>query len=69
MHTTYGPVSKITNVPGRRDFVFLFDPRDFEVVYRNEGVWPERFMFDSFFYYRNVVRKDFFQGISGILSA
>jgi hypothetical protein len=68
MYDTYGPISKITNIPGRRDMVFLFEPSDFEVVYRNEGVWPERLAFDSFPYYRNVVRKDFFGDVGGILS-
>jgi cytochrome P450 family 12 len=68
MYKTYGPISKITNIPGKRDLVFLYDPRDFETVFRNEGQWPLRPVMDSFPYYRNVTRKDIFQGVSGIVS-
>jgi hypothetical protein len=67
MQKTYGPISKVTNIPGKRDLVFLFNPQDFEVVFRHEGQWPERLLFDTIPYYRNVVRKDFFEGIGGIL--
>ncbi|KAF4523553.1 hypothetical protein B566_EDAN012001 [Ephemera danica] len=63
----YGPISKLTNIPGKRDFVFLFDPHDFETAFRNEGQWPERLMQEALPYYRQVTRKDFFQGVGGLI--
>lgn len=68
MNKSYGDISKITNIPGKRDLVFLFDPKDFESVFRNEGQWPVRPVQDSLPYYRSVTRKDFFQGIGGLQS-
>lgn len=53
---------------GRRDIVFCFDPNDFEKVYRNEGMWPERRGLDSVAYYRKHVRPDVFKNVSGLVS-
>ncbi|KAF4523552.1 hypothetical protein B566_EDAN012000 [Ephemera danica] len=63
----YGPISKLTSIPGKRDLVFLFDPRDFETTYRHEGQWPERAMFEALPYYRQVERKEFYQNVGGVL--
>ncbi|KAF4523551.1 hypothetical protein B566_EDAN011999 [Ephemera danica] len=67
MQTTFGPISKVSGIAGRNDLVFLTDPKDFETVLRHEGPWPELLLMDSMAYYRNVTRKDFFQGEGGIL--
>ncbi|KAG8226449.1 hypothetical protein J437_LFUL003441 [Ladona fulva] len=63
----YGKIAKLTNIPGRRDMVFLFDPKLFEEMYRQEGPWPDRDGLHSIAYYRKVHRKDFFEGIGGLL--
>ncbi|KAF4531647.1 hypothetical protein B566_EDAN006578, partial [Ephemera danica] len=62
----YGNLVKISNIPGRKDLVFVFDPVDAENVYRHEGPWPRRFIIECFQYYRSTVRKDFFQGHLGV---
>lgn len=61
----YGKIVKLSKLPGQQDFVFVFDPKYFEEMYRNEGPWPERGGAQSLVYYRKVLRKDFFEGVGG----
>ncbi|KAF4523554.1 hypothetical protein B566_EDAN012002 [Ephemera danica] len=63
----FGPISKFSGIPGKNDIVFLFDPRDFETVFRHEGQWPERMYLASLSYYRNVERKEFFENVGGVM--
>ncbi|KAG8226448.1 hypothetical protein J437_LFUL003440 [Ladona fulva] len=63
----YGKIVKITGIPGRRDMVMVYDPKWFEEMFRNESMWPHREFLQSLDYYRNVYRKDFFEGVGGVL--
>ncbi|KAG8238624.1 hypothetical protein J437_LFUL018542, partial [Ladona fulva] len=63
----YGKIMKMTNIPGRRDMVVVFDPKMMAEVYRKEGPWPDRDGMQAFLYYRKVYRKDFFEGVGGAL--
>ncbi|KAF4531794.1 hypothetical protein B566_EDAN017336 [Ephemera danica] len=67
LHQDYGDIVKLSGLP-RKDMVILFNPTDIEKVFRNEGAWPWRPQFESFLYYRTVVRKDFFQGINTVFA-
>ncbi|KAF4531646.1 hypothetical protein B566_EDAN006577 [Ephemera danica] len=67
LRDTYGEVTKITDIHGRRDIVFLFSPQDIEHVFRNEGQWPLRLTFDSFTYFRSEIRNDFFGNHLGLV--
>lgn len=61
-----GPIGLVKGVFGRPDAVMCHNPQDFEKVYRNEGVWPIRPGMAVLYHYRNVIRKDFFQGVEGL---
>ncbi|KAG8226452.1 hypothetical protein J437_LFUL003444 [Ladona fulva] len=64
----YGKIVKLGNIPGRRDTIFLFDPSLIEEVYRKEGPWPDKGVLQSLVHQRKVERKDFFQGVGGLLT-
>ncbi|XP_071446339.1 probable cytochrome P450 49a1 [Hetaerina americana] len=68
MYEEYGPILKVAGLPGRPDMVFAFRPEDAEVVLRNDGPWPSRGTANSLSYYRNVTRKDYFGGASGVIT-
>lgn len=48
--------------------VATFDAHDYEKVYRNEGVWPERLGMECFTYFRKNVRPEIFKGVGGLLA-
>ncbi|XP_033255207.1 probable cytochrome P450 12a5, mitochondrial [Drosophila miranda] len=52
---------------GGTSYLMTHNPKDFEVVFRNEGVWPHRPGSDTLRYHRKTHRKDFFQGVEGAL--
>jgi len=62
----YGDIIKISNLPGRKDMLMIFDPDSIAEVFKNEGQWPERFILESFQHFRTEVRPDFFEGNQGI---
>lgn len=59
----YGDVVKIPGILGDRDKLLCFDPKNYEIVYRTEGVWPIRRGFQSFEYFRTHVRPDVVGGL------
>ncbi|KAH8243064.1 hypothetical protein KR032_004292 [Drosophila birchii] len=63
----YGDVFFMGGMLGSPAFVMTYNPKDFEVVFRNEGVWPFRPGNEILRYHRTVHRKDFFQGVEGVL--
>ncbi|XP_017041165.1 probable cytochrome P450 12a5, mitochondrial [Drosophila ficusphila] len=67
MREDYGDVFYIPGLLGSPAFVMTHNPKDFEVVFRNEGVWPYRPGSDILRYHRTVYRKDFFEGVQGII--
>ncbi|XP_071452596.1 probable cytochrome P450 301a1, mitochondrial [Hetaerina americana] len=68
LYKEYGPIVKLTGIPGRRAMVFSYRPEDVETVFRNEGTWPFRESLHSMNYYRNVLRKDFYEGGGSVLT-
>ncbi|XP_068083408.1 probable cytochrome P450 49a1 [Anabrus simplex] len=69
LHAEYGNIFKIPKLMGRNDMVYIFDPQDFETVFRNEGPWPARQSLSSIKEYRGVLRKDFYKGIGGLATS
>ncbi|PSN42151.1 hypothetical protein C0J52_18993 [Blattella germanica] len=68
MEEKYGDISRLTGIPGREDVVFVYNPMQIEKVFRNEGPWPIRDSVKCFVYYRNITRKDVFQGVGGLVT-
>ncbi|XP_033255023.1 probable cytochrome P450 12a5, mitochondrial [Drosophila miranda] len=52
---------------GGTSYLMNHNPKDFEAVFLNEGVWPHRPGSDTLRYHRKTHRKDFFQGVEGAL--
>ncbi|XP_020813694.1 probable cytochrome P450 12a5, mitochondrial [Drosophila serrata] len=67
MRDDYGDVFFLGGMMGSPPFLMTYNPKDFEVVFRNEGVWPLRPGSDTLRYHRTVHRKDFFQGVEGAI--
>lgn len=68
MREMYGNIYRFPGLMGKSDVIFTYNPLDFEITYRNEGVWPIRIGLESFTYYRKVHRPDIFGGIGGLVS-
>ena len=63
-----GNVSRVPGFFGRKELVLTHNVEDFEMVLRNEGIWPVRTGSEGIQYHRHVHRADFFQGIEGLLA-
>lgn len=68
LHARYGNMVRLGNLPGRSDLLFLFNPDDVAKLLRSESIWPERPGLESFGYYRKVTRREFFEGMGGLLT-
>lgn len=53
---------------GNQTLILLYDPKDFEKVFRNEGMWPIRRGMETFDAYRKKVRGDLFKNHGGLIS-
>lgn len=67
MRNTYGLLSKIPGIFGRRDLLFSGNPDVYEKVYSTEGKWPIRRFLEVYSYYRKQMRPDVFDGLGGLL--
>jgi len=68
MREMYGDIYCIPGMMGKPNAVFTYNPDDFEMTYRNEGVWPIRIGLESLNYYRKIHRPDVFKGVGGLAS-
>lgn len=64
----FGDICLLKGMLGKKAFVCTHNPKDFELVLRNEGAWPIRPGMEVLEYYRSVLKKDFYQGTEGLLS-
>ncbi|XP_031617812.1 cytochrome P450 CYP12A2-like [Contarinia nasturtii] len=64
----YGPISKIPKMLGNEEILLITDPVDFELLFRNEGQWPNRRGISTFDHYRKEVRPDLFKNQGGLLN-
>lgn len=63
-----GNISRFDGYFGRNDMVITHNVNDFITVFRNEGTWPIRPGLQALEYHRTEYRKDFFQGMEGIIT-
>uniref|UniRef100_A0A1A9VZ34 Cytochrome P450 n=1 Tax=Glossina brevipalpis TaxID=37001 RepID=A0A1A9VZ34_9MUSC len=68
LRETYGDIYRVKGLFGREDTVFTYNPHDFEIMFRNEGIWPHRVGLQTFNYYRKKKRPEVFHGIGGLVS-
>lgn len=64
----YGGILKMPELFGRPPLIMTQNEKDFEKIYRTEGVWPVRPHFYVIDYYRQVVRKDKYKQNAGLIS-
>lgn len=67
MRKRYGDVVMFKGVFGREDIVFLFNPKDIELIFRTEGKWPYRRALEVLDEFRFKERPDLFKGIGGLI--
>ena len=67
MQEDYGQIAKFTGFLGKRDIIFLFDPNDFELVFRTEGKYPVRRGLETLEYFRETYKKDWFKKGAGLV--
>ncbi|KAL0883187.1 hypothetical protein ABMA27_016626 [Loxostege sticticalis] len=65
----YGPIVKVDGIFGRGTLVLFFEPDHFDKIYRAEETNPLRPGAQALDYYREVLRKDRFDGVYGLTSA
>lgn len=63
----HGPIVRIPGILGRPEMVWLYDPDDFQKVYRTEGPWPYRKGFDSVSYWKQHVKPELFNDFQGLV--
>jgi cytochrome P450 family 12 len=63
----YGEIAKLPGFLGKRDMVFLFDPKDIETTFRNEGKYPVRRGLETLEYFRGVYKKEWFEKGAGLV--
>ncbi|XP_068083403.1 probable cytochrome P450 49a1 [Anabrus simplex] len=68
LYKKYGKIVRLSGIRRRKDAVYLFDPQYIETVFRNEGQWPRRTIFESIGTYRRELRRNFFKGVEGTLT-
>ncbi|GLH07257.1 probable cytochrome P450 49a1 [Gryllus bimaculatus] len=64
----FGDIVRVSKIPGRKDMLFLFDPKTAEKMLRNEGIWPIREGIKTLHYYRTVLRKEKYEGVLGTIT-
>ncbi|XP_068155534.1 probable cytochrome P450 12a4, mitochondrial isoform X2 [Drosophila tropicalis] len=67
MREDYGDVFYMPGLFGRRPILTTHNPKDFEVVFRHEGIWPLRPGSETLRYHREEHSKEFFQGVEGLI--
>ncbi|XP_036324711.1 probable cytochrome P450 12e1, mitochondrial [Rhagoletis pomonella] len=68
MEKKYGPLFRFPGIFDKPEIVIDLNPADYPIIFRNEGPWPNRRVFDTFVYHREKHRGEFFQGVEGIIS-
>ncbi|XP_073823702.1 cytochrome P450 CYP12A2-like [Musca autumnalis] len=69
MKQDFGDIHLLLGLFGKKSFVLTHNPKDFEMVLRNEGIWPRRPGLEILGHYRSVVRKDFYHNTKGLLAS
>ena len=67
LRNEYGDVVHLPGSFGKKGIVFLFNPKDIETMFRNDGQWPYRRGMEVLNDFRTNERPDLFQGLAGVL--
>ena len=62
----YGNLVIMPGIFGRDPIMMSFDSKDFEIVFRNESIWPYRKNLETLEYYRNKLRPDIYAEHCGL---
>ncbi|XP_011188715.1 probable cytochrome P450 12a4, mitochondrial [Zeugodacus cucurbitae] len=68
MFAEHSDIFIMPGMMGRPDIILTQNPNDFEQIFRNEGVWPNRPSSLTLDYHRSELRADFYQGVEGIIA-
>lgn len=64
----FGGIMRLPGMLGKPPLVMSYDPKDFETVFRNDGMYPERNALNTLQYYRKTVRPDIYGEFGGLIS-
>lgn len=67
LNAEYGSLVKFPGLLGQNDFIFTYDPKDIETIFRSEGKFPVRRGFDTLEYFRATYKKDWFEKGIGLV--
>ncbi|KAH8310603.1 hypothetical protein KR044_002098, partial [Drosophila immigrans] len=68
LHKRKGDIYRLPGIMGKTEMLVSHDPNHFERVFRAEGPWPERQGSAILDYHRNKYRKEFYQGVEGVIA-
>lgn len=63
----YGKIVKVGGLIGHPDLLFVFDGDAIQKVFRQEEAMPHRPSMPSLHYYKQQLRKEFFEGNAGVI--
>ncbi|XP_030370355.1 probable cytochrome P450 12e1, mitochondrial [Scaptodrosophila lebanonensis] len=63
----HGEIFRLPSIASN-EVVLTMNPKDYEIIFRNEGQWPYRRSFETFTYYKTVHRRDVFGADDGLVS-
>ncbi|CAK1580242.1 unnamed protein product [Parnassius mnemosyne] len=69
LYEKFGNIVKLNGIFARANMVLLFEPKDFDQVYRAEETAPLRPGFDTLVYYQEELRRDKYDGVYGLTTA
>ncbi|XP_066249042.1 probable cytochrome P450 49a1 [Euwallacea similis] len=67
LYHDYGRIVKVGGLIGHPDLLFVFDGEDIRQVFRQEEAMPHRPSMPSLHYYKQKLKKEFFQGNEGVI--
>ncbi|XP_039964854.1 probable cytochrome P450 12e1, mitochondrial [Bactrocera tryoni] len=68
MEKTYGQIFRFPGIFDKPEVVINLNPSDYSNIFRNEGLWPDRRIFETNLYHREKHRPELFKGVEGIVS-
>ncbi|KAI8130705.1 putative cytochrome P450 12a5, mitochondrial [Lucilia cuprina] len=68
LRTQYGDIFLVPGLFGKRDILFTYNPKDYQQVFRTEGLYPIRRGLDIIQYHRKELRKDVFKHAVGLVA-
>lgn len=68
LHNKFGPLVRFPSLLDKPSMVICLDPKNYEVVFRTEGAWPNRRGIETFRHYREKIRPEVFHGYGGLVN-